>query len=147
MFCLQNVSKRFKSFPGVHVHISVTKCCIGRYETGHWCIVGFVRQLYGSSIDHHGRITFCDHGTALHQSALETDTPLFDGSRVHWNGNVTQSKFTSLTAWKLCCQWRVSGWVFKFNGLSRDSGQRGPYRPYKPCNHSLNTLESLSSLT
>ena len=28
----------------------------------------------------------------------------------------------------------VSEWVIKFNGLSGDSGQRGPYNP---CNHSL----------
>ena len=28
-------------------------------------------------------------------------------------------------------------WVIKLNGLSVDSGQRGPYSPYKPCNHSL----------
>ena len=32
---------------------------------------------------------------------------------------------------------RVSEWVIKFKGLSKDSGQRGPYSPYKPCNHSL----------
>ena len=32
---------------------------------------------------------------------------------------------------------RVSGWVIKFNGLSGDSRQQGPYSPYKPCNHSL----------
>ena len=31
----------------------------------------------------------------------------------------------------------LSEWVIKFNSLSRDSGQRGPYSPYKPCNHSL----------
>ena len=30
-----------------------------------------------------------------------------------------------------------SEWVIKFNGLSGDSGQRGPYSRYKPCNHSL----------
>ena len=30
-----------------------------------------------------------------------------------------------------------SEWVIKFNGLSLDSGQRGPYSPYKPCNHIL----------
>ena len=29
------------------------------------------------------------------------------------------------------------GWVIKFNGLSGDSGQRGPYSSYKPCNRSL----------
>ena len=28
-------------------------------------------------------------------------------------------------------------WVIKFNILSGDSGQQGPYSPYKPCNHSL----------
>ena len=28
-------------------------------------------------------------------------------------------------------------WVIKFNSLSGDSGQRGPYSPYKLCNHSL----------
>ena len=27
--------------------------------------------------------------------------------------------------------------VIKFNNLSRDSRQQGPYSPYKPCNHSL----------
>ena len=33
--------------------------------------------------------------------------------------------------------WILQGeWVIKFNGLSRDSRQWGPYRPYKPCNHS-----------
>ena len=30
-----------------------------------------------------------------------------------------------------------SEWAIKFNSLSGDSGQRGPYSPYKPCNHSL----------
>ena len=30
-----------------------------------------------------------------------------------------------------------SEWVIKLNGLSWDSGHRGPYSPYKPCNHSL----------
>ena len=38
-------------------------------------------------------------------------------------------------------------WVIKFNSLSGDSGQLGPYNPYKLCNHSVYTLESLSSLT
>ena len=33
-------------------------------------------------------------------------------------------------------QW-VSEWVIKFNGLSGDSGQWGPYSPYKLCNHSF----------
>ena len=33
----------------------------------------------------------------------------------------------------VCTWWQVT----KFLGLSRDSGQRGPYSPYKPCNHSL----------
>ena len=28
-------------------------------------------------------------------------------------------------------------WMIKFNGLSEDSRQRGPYGPYKPSNHSL----------
>ena len=28
----------------------------------------------------------------------------------------------------------MSEWVIKFNGLSGDSGHRGPYSPYKPCN-------------
>ena len=28
-------------------------------------------------------------------------------------------------------------WVIKFNGLSGDSGQGGPYNPHKPCNYSL----------
>ena len=28
----------------------------------------------------------------------------------------------------------VSEWVIKFNRLSVDSGQPGPYSPYKPCN-------------
>ena len=32
---------------------------------------------------------------------------------------------------------RQSEWVIKFNGLSGDSGQQGPYSPYKLCNHSL----------
>ena len=32
---------------------------------------------------------------------------------------------------------RMGEWVIKFNGLSGDSGHRGPYSPYKPCNHSL----------
>ena len=32
---------------------------------------------------------------------------------------------------------RVSEWVIKFNSLSGDIGQWGPYSPYKPCNHSL----------
>ena len=33
--------------------------------------------------------------------------------------------------------WTLQGeWVIKFNGLSRDSRQWGPYRPYKLCNHS-----------
>ena len=27
--------------------------------------------------------------------------------------------------------WESSEWVIKFNGLSEDSGQRGPYSPYK----------------
>ena len=31
----------------------------------------------------------------------------------------------------------VSDWVIKFNGLSGESEQWGPYNPYKPCNHSL----------
>ena len=30
-----------------------------------------------------------------------------------------------------------SEWVIKFNSLSGDSRQWGPYSPYKPCNHSL----------
>ena len=30
---------------------------------------------------------------------------------------------------------RVSEWVIKFNSLSGDIGQWGPYSPYKPCNH------------
>ena len=29
----------------------------------------------------------------------------------------------------------MSEWVIKFNGLSGDNGQRGPYSSYKPCNH------------
>ena len=28
-------------------------------------------------------------------------------------------------------------WVIKFNGLSGDSGQQGPYSSYKLCNHNL----------
>ena len=31
----------------------------------------------------------------------------------------------------------VSEWVIIFNGLSVDSGKRGPYSPYKSCIHSL----------
>ena len=31
----------------------------------------------------------------------------------------------------------ISEWVIKFNSLSEDSGQCGPYGPYKPCNHNL----------
>ena len=31
----------------------------------------------------------------------------------------------------------MSEWVIKFNILSEDSVQRGPYSPRKPCNHSL----------
>ena len=31
----------------------------------------------------------------------------------------------------------VSEWVIKFNSLSGDGGQRGPFSPYEPCNHSL----------
>ena len=36
---------------------------------------------------------------------------------------------------KLSCNW--SEWVIEFNGLSGDSGERGPYSPYKTCTHSL----------
>ena len=32
---------------------------------------------------------------------------------------------------------RVSEWVIRFNGLSEDGVQRGPYSPYKPFNHGL----------
>ena len=35
------------------------------------------------------------------------------------------------------CYYNKSEWVIKFNSLSGDSGQWGPYSPYKPCNHSL----------
>ena len=45
----------------------------------------------------------------------------------HYNGNPWIGKLIS----------GVSEWVIKFNGLSGDSGQRGPCSPYKPCNHSL----------
>ena len=38
---------------------------------------------------------------------------------------------------RACKHLTVSGWVIWFNGLSGDSGQRGPYSPYKLCNHSL----------
>ena len=31
----------------------------------------------------------------------------------------------------------MSELVIRFNGLSGDSGQQGPYSPFKPCNHSL----------
>ena len=31
----------------------------------------------------------------------------------------------------------ASEWVIKFNSLSGDSRQQGPYSPYKLCNHSL----------
>ena len=31
----------------------------------------------------------------------------------------------------------MSEWVIKFNSLSGDSGQRGPYSPHQPSNHSL----------
>ena len=34
-------------------------------------------------------------------------------------------------------QCRAKGGVSDFNGLSVDSGQRGPYSLYKPCNHCL----------
>ena len=34
----------------------------------------------------------------------------------------------------LHCQLKASEWVIKFNGLSGDIGQRGPYGP---CNYSL----------
>ena len=39
--------------------------------------------------------------------------------------------------------WNLNGaicameWVIQFNGLSENSGQRGPYSPHKPCNYSL----------
>ena len=38
-----------------------------------------------------------------------------------------------------CLFYKVSEWVIRFNSLSGDSGQRGPYSPYTPCNHSLYT--------
>ena len=39
--------------------------------------------------------------------------------------------------WRPFCPGWASEWVIKFNGLSGDSGHRGPYSLYKPCNHSL----------
>ena len=39
--------------------------------------------------------------------------------------------------WDWCIVRFVGEWVIKFNGLSGDSGHRGPYSPYKLCNHSL----------
>ena len=31
----------------------------------------------------------------------------------------------------------VSEWMIRFNSLSGDSVEWGPYSPYKPCNHSI----------
>ena len=43
--------------------------------------------------------------------------------------NITVQAIVTISEW-------ASEWL-KFNSLSRDSGQQGPYSPYKPCNHSL----------
>ena len=42
-----------------------------------------------------------------------------------------------LPGWQFYLPWVR---VIKFNSLSGDSEQRGPYSPYKPCNHSLYRL-------
>ena len=38
----------------------------------------------------------------------------------------------------------MSGWVIRFDGLSGDSGQWGPYSPYKVCNHSPRDSEYIA---
>ena len=51
---------------------------------------------------------------------------VFEKKNLARQGQINLSKY----------EW-VSEWVTKLNGLSADSGQRGPYGPYKLCNRSL----------
>ena len=72
-------------------------------------------------------------------------SPLMD-LMVNWPWRTSVGKTIQINLiWSESTRWlgsysfcKVQGeWVIRFNGLSRDRGQRGPYSPYKSCNHSL----------